>query len=160
MPGKSINNRVPNKKHSLFSGFPNFSKGTRKPVPVNSSNPNHKPNIPKKETTNEPVKVVGPGIGDSIKTGFGFGLGSSIAHTSVNAAINTLGGSYVENTNNPDEKLNVGISNNHSINVCGTIFKQYAECLSRYGNDTYHPECLEVKKVLDTLQCPDFNTKN
>ena len=157
MPGRSRNNRVPNKKHSMFSGFPNFSKGTRKPVPVNSSKNTN--NISTKETTNEPVKVVGPGIGDSIKTGFGFGIGSSIAHTGVNAAVNSLGGTYVENTNNSDGQLNEGMYTNNSVNVCGTIFKQYTECLSRYGNDTYHPECIEVKKVLDTLQCSYITTK-
>jgi hypothetical protein len=154
MPGRSRNNRVPNKKHSMFSGFPNFSKGTRKPVPVNSSKNTN--NISTKETTNEPIKVVGPGIGDSIKTGFGFGIGSAIAHTGVNTAINSLGGKYVENTNTSNEETNT----NNSVNVCSTIFKQYTDCLSRYGNDTYHPECIEVRKVLDTLQCPDINTKN
>lgn len=158
MPGRSKNrNQVPNKKHSMFAGFPSFSKGTSKPVPVSNSN-NNIPNKSKKDTINDTVKVVGPGIGDSIKTGFGFGIGSAIAHTGVNAVVNSLGGTYVENTNNPDGQLNKGVDNN-SVNVCGTIFKQYTECLSRYGNDTYHPECIEVRKVLDTLQCQDINTK-
>lgn len=163
MPGGSKcksrnNNRVPNRKRSMFSSLLNRRpEGGIKSVPVNSSKNTN--NISTKETTNEPVKVVGPKIGDSIKTGFGFGIGSAIAHTGVNAAVNSLGGTYVENTNNPDGQLNEGININNSVNVCGTIFKQYTECLSRYGSDTYHPECLEVKKVLDTLQCPDITTK-
>lgn len=154
MPGKgrSRNTRIPNKKRSMFAGFPSFSKGTSKPVPV--SNSNSKLNTPKKETKTDTVEVKRPGLGDSIKTGFGFGIGSAIAHTGVNAAVNSLGGKYVEN----NEKINTETPNNEintatSVNVCGTIFKQYTECLSRYGNDTYHPECVEVKKVLDTLQC-------
>lgn len=160
MPGRSRsrnNNRVPNKKRSIFAGFPNFSKGTSKPVPVNSSKNTN--NISTKERKTDTVEVKGPGIGDSIKPGFGFGLGSAIAHTSVNTAVNSLGGKYVEN----NDTLNEGMGNNNSVNsvnVCGTIFKQYTECLSRYGNDTYHPECLEVKKVLDNLQCSNITTKN
>jgi len=154
MPGRSKNNRVPNKKRSMFSGYPNFSKRTSKPVPVsNSKNTN---NISTKDTKTDTVEVKGPGIGDSIKTGFGFGIGSAIAHTGVNAAVNSLGGKYTENNNTSNEEINA----NTSVNVCGTIFKQYTECLSRYGNDTYHPECMEMKKVLNSLQCPDFNSNN
>ena len=159
MPGKgrSRNTRVPSKKRSMFSSFPSFSKGTSKPVPV--SNSKNTLNNSKKETKTDTVEVKGPGIGDSIKTGFGFGIGSAIAHTGVNAVVNSLGGKYSENNENThNEKINTETLNNDinadtSVNVCGTIFKQYTECLSRYGNDTYHPECIEVKKVLDTLQC-------
>lgn len=152
MPGRNRSNRVPSKKQSMFSSFPSFSKGTSKPVPVFNSN--SKLNTPKKETKSDTVEIKGPGLGDSIKSGFGFGIGSAIAHTGVNAAVNSLGSKYNENNEHINtETPNTKINSDTSVNVCSTIFKQYTECLSRYGNDTYHPECVEIKKVLDTLQC-------
>lgn len=163
MPNRNRNNnRVPNKKRSMFAGLLN-----RRPeggnIPVKVSNSKNTNNISTKDTKTETFEMKGPGIVDSVKTGFGFGIGSSIAHTGVNAVTNSLGGVQKE----PTKDLgNNGIITNDLDNSsketmsCTELFNQYSNCLKLYNRNDWDDkllriECMEIKNLIDKLKCGD-----
>ena len=113
----------------------NTRRRTSKPVPS-------RPTFPAPQS----VKVEGPGVADSIKTGVGFGLGSAMAHSAFDSMFgkNTTGGIQVQN---PSEAQ----SQNQSKDMCAPLFIKYIDCVN--DNDKYHPMCMEIHDFMKSYGC-------
>lgn len=95
------------------------------------------------------VEVKRPSLSQSVKSGFGFGLGSAVAHTAVSGIA-----SKVLDSSNDNQRVNQG--ENQKIEECANLFKKYVNCLQlHHYNDLQH-ECVEMKKVIDTMKCNDY----
>ena len=98
---------------------------------------NSSSHLPTKKTTSTPTHTTSTSLGETIKSGFGFGVGSSLAHGIV-------GSLFYPKSNEPTP------TNNESL--CSTVLKDYMKCL----DNTYTLEqekCQELRKLLTTLNC-------
>lgn len=105
-----------------------------------------KSNLPEKKKSNPPqkkesVKIKSPSIGETIKTGFGFGIGSAAAHSALGALGNVL-------INTPQET----IIKDDKINVCLKVFNKYIDCieLKKVNNEI---DCMPIQIMLNNLEC-------
>lgn len=103
--------------------------------------------VPRKATSSVPqsVKVEGPGVADSVKTGMGFGLGSAMAHSAFDSMFgkNTTG----VQVENPSESQ----SQSQSKDICAPLFIKYIDCVRE--NDKYHPMCTEIHDFMKSYSC-------
>ena len=113
-------------------------------MPRNTRRRTSKP-VPSRPTSPAPqsVKVEGPGIADSIKTGVGFGLGSAMAHSTIDSMFgkNTTG-AQVQNTSEDQSQ---------SKDICAPLFIKYIDCVK--DNDKYHPMCIEIRDFMQSYSC-------
>jgi len=103
-------------------------------------------NLPKKvdeeKKVDNNIEMKQPSMIDNIKGGFGFGVGSSIAHSaiaSLSSMVGSKGGSIGED--------------NKKIEGCTGILKKYIDCLQLYNYNDIQPECIEIKKMIETMNC-------
>ena len=103
--------------------------------------------VPSRPTSSVPqsVKVEGPGVADSIKTGIGFGLGSAMAHSAIDSMFgkNTTGAQV----QNPSEDQ----TQSQSKDMCAPLFIKYIDCIK--DNDKYHPLCSEIHDFMNSYGC-------
>lgn len=129
--------KVPNKRNSLFPRKRNSSRRnkpseTNKPVPKEN-------NIP----SNQPQQVKGPSLMDSVKSGFGFGIG--------NAAVHSILGGFGEVSSGNTDSIKRDI-HTQTVTLCESTLKNYNECLELHS-DKFHPTCIELKKFMENLKC-------
>lgn len=100
---------------------------------------------PRTQPTTPSVNVKGPGIADSIKTGLGFGLGSAVAHSTVDAILGT-------NKRNAPSQEEPKMQQSYSdTNMCGQIFMKYIDCVQKY--DKYNSTCSDINDFLEQMKC-------
>lgn len=115
--------------------MPRNTRRTSKPVPSKAP----------KSPAPQSVKVEGPGVADSVKTGMGFGLGSAMAHS----AFDTMFGR--NNTGVQVQKPSEAQSQRQSKDMCAPLFIKYIECVR--DNDKYHPMCTEIHDFMQSYSC-------
>ena len=114
--------------------MPRRSRPTSRNVP--QTRPKAQPQTP------STVNVQGPGIADSIKTGFGFGVGSAVAHSTVDAILGS--------NKNPQNSVNQDQVEGQK-DMCGQIFMKYIDCVQKY--DKYDSTCSEINDFLVQMKC-------
>ena len=100
------------------------------------------PTTAQKSSVPANVEVKGPSMAESVKSGFGFGVGSAVAH-SVVSGISSMG-SGGSNENQRE---------NQKIGECANLLKKYIDCLQLHHFNNLQPECVEMKKVIETMKC-------
>jgi len=110
------------------------SKFQRNSPPPPSSLPISTPQIPQSMQQSSPTMF------DSIKQGFGFGIGSSIANKAVNSIFNS--NDKKDNTNTDTNTINVDKDYNLIENK---IYDLYNKCLENNNNDIDCNNILEKK---------------
>ena len=101
-------------------------------------------NLPKKvdeEKKVSNVEMKAPTIGESIKSGFGFGVGSAVAHSAI-ASLSTMVGDIGRKEGEKQKLEN-----------CAGMLKKYVDCLQLHNYNDIQPECLEIKKMIETMEC-------
>ena len=91
------------------------------------------------------LNLKGPSIGDSIKTGVGFGVGSAVAHKAIDGLMGSSN-SY-ESTSTPLNSSEYQPQNEQ----CGSIFLKYIECVDK--NDKFHPLCTQIEDFMKKYNC-------
>ena len=124
------------KTRASFRGTPQKNvKRKSSNVPTNVQNSN----VP----TN--VEVKGPSMTESVKSGFGFGVGSAVAHSAVSGIVSVVSGS--SGGSNEIQRENQKLEN------CAGILKKYVDCLQLNNYSDIQPECVEIKKMMETMEC-------
>ena len=106
---------------------------TSKPVP--------RPSAGAKTPGPQTVKVEGPGMADSVKTGMGFGLGSAVAHSTFDTIFGSNKSANGSQTEVQDQ----------SKDMCAPLFIKYIDCIK--DNDKYHPLCSEIHDFMNSYGC-------
>lgn len=132
--------KVPNKRRSLFPIQGNSSR-RNKPSEINKPvlKENNSPSTQQKQ-------VKAPSLMDSVKSGFGFGVG--------NAAVHSILGGFSEISSGSTETIKRDI-HTQTVTLCENTLKNYNECLELHG-DKFHPVCIEIKKFIENLKCHDM----
>ena len=105
-------------------------------------------NLPQKRKSNTPqkkdsVEIKSSSFGETVKTGFGFGIGSAAAHSAVSALGNVL-------TSNPEEKT----IKDDKITTCVKVFNKYIYFIKikKYNNEI---DCSPIQNMLKSLDCSE-----
>jgi len=105
-------------------------------------------NLPKKvdeEKKVSNIEMKAPTMGESVKSGFGFGLGSAVAHSTV-AGLSSIVGGITGNIESEQGE-------NQKLENCTGLLKKYVDCLQLHNYNDIQPECLEIKKMIETMKC-------
>lgn len=129
--------KVPNKRNSLFSRKRTPSE-TNKPVPKKNNN--------SPSTQEQSQQVRGPTLMDSVKSGFGFGVG--------NAAVHSILGGLSEISSGNTEPIKRDIHSQNTT-LCENTLKNYNECLEVHS-DKFHPVCVSIEKFMENLKCHEM----
>ena len=92
------------------------------------------------------VEVKGPSMAESVKSGFGFGVGSAVAHSAVSGIASMVSGGSNEIQRE-----------NQKFGECVNLLKNYVDCLQLHHYNNLQPECVEMKKVIETMKCNEKN---
>ena len=114
---------------------------TSKPVPRASASASASASANSKTPGPQTVKVEGPGMADSVKTGMGFGLGSAVAHSTFDTIFGSNKSANGSQTQVPDQ----------SKDMCAPLFIKYIDCVK--DNDKYHPLCSEIHDFMNSYGC-------
>ncbi len=101
-------------------------------------------NLPKKvkeEKKTSHIEIKPPSHVDNVKSGFGFGVGSAVAHSAIASLSSMIGG--IKSKEGEKQKLE----------NCAGMFKKYVDCLQLHNYNDIQPECLEIKKMIETMEC-------
>lgn len=129
--------KVPNKRNSLFPRKrKNNPSETNKPIPKEDTSP----------TTQNTQQVRGPTLTDSVKSGFGFGLGNAAVHNILD------GFSEVSSGNISPIKRDLHAQTSA---LCENTLKNYNECLEAHS-DKFHPVCDSIRKFMENLKCHEM----
>lgn len=109
---------------------------------------NQSQNLPKKvdeKNNDNKVEMKPPSMADNVKSGFGFGIGSAIAHSAI-TSLSTMVGDVRQNIGSEErEKQKFG--------NCVGMLKKYVDCLQLHNYNDIQPECVEIKKMIETMEC-------
>lgn len=130
--------KVPNRRNSIFP-LKKKSSETNKPVQKENNTPSKQP-----ETQTHQVK--GPTLMDSVKSGFGFGIG--------NAAVHSMLGVFSEVSSGNTDSIKRDI-HTQTTALCENTLKNYNECLELHS-DKFHPVCIEIKNFMENLKCHEM----
>lgn len=105
----------------------------------------------KQKSTNVPtnVEVKEPSMTESVKSGFGFGVGNAVAHSAVSGIVSMVSASSGDSNQNQRE--------NQKLENCTRILKKYVDCLQLHHYNNLQAECVEIKRMLETMKCNEKN---
>ena len=128
--------KVPNKRNSIFP-----IKKKRSQTNKSVSKENNTPSTPQ-----QPQQVKGPTLMDSVKSGFGFGVG--------NAAVHSILGAFSEVSSGNTDSIKRDI-HTQTATLCESTLKNYNECLELHC-DKFHPVCVSIEKFMENLKCAEM----
>ena len=134
--------KVPNKRNSIFPRKRKYkSSETNNTVPKENNIPSNQ-----QQPQPQPQQVKGPSLMDSVKSGFGFGIG--------NAAVHSILGGFSEVSSGNSDSIKRDI-HTQTVTLCESTLKNYNECLELHS-DKFHPTCMELKKFMENLKCHEM----
>ena len=128
--------KVSKKRNSIFP-LKKKSSQTNKPSQKENNSPS---------TQQQPQQVRGPTLMDSVKSGFGFGVGNAAVHGMIDVFSEVSSG----NTNSIKRDIH-----NQTTALCENTLKNYNECLELHS-DKFHPVCVEIKNFMENLKCHEM----
>lgn len=105
-------------------------------------------NLPKKideEKKVSNIEMKAPTMGESVKSGFGFGVGSALAHSAI-AGLSTMVGGVRQDIGSEEREK-------QKLENCAGMLKKYVDCLQLHHYNDIQPECVEIKKMMETMEC-------
>ena len=132
--------KVSNRRNSIFPLKKKRSK-TNKPAQKENNSPSTQ-----QQPQQQPQQVRGPSLMDSVKSGFGFGVGNAAVH----GMIDVFNEVSSENTNSVKRDIH-----NQTTALCENTLKNYNECLELHS-DKFHPVCIEIKNFMENLNCHEM----
>jgi hypothetical protein len=109
---------------------------------------NQSQNLPKKvdeENKVNKVEMKSPSMKENVKSGFGFGVGSAVAHSAI-ASLSTMASGIRQDVGNGERE-------NKKLENCAGLLKKYVDCLQIHNYSDIQPECVEIKKMIETMNC-------
>jgi hypothetical protein len=113
-----------------------------------NTTPNQNQNLPKKvdeEKKTSHVEMKQPSMADNVKSGFGFGIGSAVAHSAI-ASLSTMVGGVRQDIGSEEREK-------QKLENCAGMLKKYVDCLQLHNYSDIQPECVEIKKMIETMEC-------
>ena len=96
------------------------------PPPITKTHTTLQNQVPSMKTSSPPLQNQPPSMVDSIKQGFSFGVGSSIAHNMVNS---------IFGSKNKDENINKKEVSDETKLTTDKIYEIYNKCLEKNDNN-------------------------